>query len=152
VKDWDSRDTPQLSSLDGVRVLVVDNDLDTVTVLAALLTNCGGKVQTATSVAEALKELERFKPHVLVSDLAMPDEDGYALIGKIRALPAEGRRDIPAVALTAFVRVDDRARALSAGFNMFVPKPVVPDELISAIVTLAELESKQMILPQSVAH
>ena len=75
---------------------------------------------------------------MLVSDLAMPGEDGYSLIGKVRALEAGSGRQTPAVALTAYVRVEDRARALSAGFNMFVPKPVEPSELIAAIANLSE--------------
>jgi CheY-like chemotaxis protein len=106
-----------------------------------MLTECGSIVQTSSTVAEALDNLHWFKADVVVSDLAMPDEDGYALIGKIRGLEAAGGKQIPAVALTAYVRVDDRARALSAGFNMFVPKPVVPSELIAAIVTLSEFDS-----------
>jgi CheY-like chemotaxis protein len=80
--------------------------------------------------------LEWYRPDVVVSDLAMPGEDGYALIKKLRAL--EDADSIPAVALTSYVRVEDRTRALSAGFNMFVPKPVQPEELITAIANLAE--------------
>jgi CheY-like chemotaxis protein len=82
--------------------------------------------------------LQWYAPDVLVSDLAMPDEDGYSLIAKVRALEAAGGKMIPTVALTAYVRVEDRARALPAGFNMFVPKPVEPQELITAIANLAE--------------
>ena len=137
------------SPLDGVRLLVVDNDHDSLNMIAAMLTDCRAIVQTATSVAEALEALQWFKPDVLISDLAMPDEDGYALIGQIRALAEADGKHVPAVALTAYVRVDDRARALSAGFNMFVPKPVVPNELISTIMTLAELGSDQLVLPQA---
>jgi CheY-like chemotaxis protein len=93
-------------------------------------------VQTAASVSEALQVLEWYTPDVVVSDLAMPGEDGYSLIAKIRA--SENGKQIPTVALTSYVRVEDRARALSAGFNMFVPKPVEPSELITAIANLAE--------------
>src|SRR5204863_1181010 len=95
-------------------------------------------VQTAASVAEALATLEWYKPDVLVSDLAMPDEDGYALIRQVRAREDGNGKQIPAVALTAYVRVKDRSRALSAGFNMFVPKPVEPFELITAIANLVD--------------
>ena len=77
---------------------------------------------------------------MVVSDLAMPGEDGYSLIRKLRAM--ENLKYTPAVALTAYVRVDDRTKALSAGFNMFVPKPVEPNELIAAIATLAETEDR----------
>lgn len=127
-----------LPSLEGTQVLLVDDDPDTLNMLAAILTEYHAKVQTASSAAEALEVLEWHKPDVLVSDLAMPDEDGYSLIGKVRALDAESGRQTPAVALTAYVRVEDRTRALSAGFNMFVPKPVEPHELITAIANLAE--------------
>ena len=76
---------------------------------------------------------------MLVSDLGMPGEDGYVLIEKLRELDAQNGRHTPAVALTSYVRVADRTRALSAGFNMFVPKPVEPNELITAIANLAEV-------------
>jgi CheY-like chemotaxis protein len=89
-------------------------------------------------VSEALEILEWYQPDVLVSDLAMPGEDGYSLIRRIRALAGEKVGRVPAVALTSYVRVEDRMRALSAGFNMFVPKPVQPEKLITAIASLAE--------------
>ena len=92
-------------------------------------------MQTAASVNEALEILEWFRPQVVVSDLAMPGEDGYSLIDKLRGL--EDGLEIPAIALTSYVRVEDRARALSSGFNMFVPKPIQPNELIIAIANLA---------------
>jgi CheY-like chemotaxis protein len=106
--------------------------------VTAVLTEYGAAVQGAASAAEAIDTLQWYRPDVLVSDLAMPGEDGYSLIKKVRASEAESGQHIPAVALTALVRVDDRVRALSAGFNMFVPKPVEPDELIAAIANLAE--------------
>ena len=95
-------------------------------------------MQTASSVREALEVLEWYTPDVLVSDLAMPDEDGYSLISKLRQAERGNERQIPAVALTSYVRVEDRTRALSAGFNVFVPKPVQPEELVTAIANLAE--------------
>ncbi|MGB7921822.1 MAG: ATP-binding protein, partial [Pyrinomonadaceae bacterium] len=121
-----------LPTLDGARVLLVDDDQDTLNTLAAILTEYRAEVQTARSAAEALEAFEWYKPDVLVSDLAMPDEDGYTLISKVRALDVESGKQTRAVALTAYVRVEDRTRALSAGFNMFVPKPVEPHELITA--------------------
>ena len=127
-----------LPSLEDVQVLLVDDDLDTLQMLTMMLTAYRAKVQAVSSVAEALETLRWHKPDVLVSDLAMPEEDGYSLISKVRALEAAGGKPIPTIALTAYVRVEDRARALSAGFNMFVPKPVEPQELIAAIANLAE--------------
>jgi signal transduction histidine kinase len=123
-----------LPSLDAVKVLLVDDDPDTLHFLRVMLGESKAIVQTASSVTEALEILEWYQPHVLVSDLAMPGEDGYSLVAKVRALKPE----IPAVALTSYVRVEDRARALSVGFNMFVPKPIQPGELINAIASLAE--------------
>jgi signal transduction histidine kinase/CheY-like chemotaxis protein len=137
-KEIASAETRALTSLDGVQVLLVDDDQDTLNMLSSVLTEQRATVQTATSVAEALEALEWYKPDVLVSDLAMPDEDGYALIRQVREREAGNGRQIPAVALTAYVRVKDRSRALSAGFNLFVPKPVEPNELITAIANLAE--------------
>jgi signal transduction histidine kinase/CheY-like chemotaxis protein len=128
-------------SLENVRVLLVDDDQDSLQLLTAMLGGLRASVQTAASAAEALQLLEWYRPDVVVSDLAMPGEDGYSLIGKVRAM--ENLKHIPAVALTAYVRVEDRARALSAGFNVFVPKPVEPNELIAAIANLAEPEADQ---------
>jgi len=125
--------------LDGVKVLLVDNDADTLQVVRAMLDGSKAIVETAASVSEAMEMLVWYDPHVLVSDLAMPEEDGYSLIRKVRALGANKGRQVPAIALTSYVRVEDRARALAAGFNMFVPKPLQPDELITAIVNLADI-------------
>jgi signal transduction histidine kinase/ActR/RegA family two-component response regulator len=127
-----------LPSLDDVKVLLVDDDPDTLQILSVMLAESKAGVQTAASASEALEILEWYQPDVLVSDLAMPGEDGFSLIGKIRALAGGKVTQIPAVALTSYVRVEDRARALSAGFNMFVPKPVEPEELVTAIAYLVE--------------
>jgi signal transduction histidine kinase/CheY-like chemotaxis protein len=135
-----------LPSLENVHVLIVDDEPDTLSMLAVMLTEYGAKVQTASSAAEALEVLQWYKPDVLVSDLAMPDEDGYSLINKVRALSAEDGKHIPAVALTAYVRIEDRVRALAEGFNMFVPKPVEPSELITAIANLAEPAVNESLL------
>jgi signal transduction histidine kinase/CheY-like chemotaxis protein len=132
-----ARSTPR-PTLEGVRVLLVDDDPDSLGMVSAILDEFGATVEAASSAAAAFEALEWFEPSVLVSDLAMPGEDGYALIRKLRGGEASGGRRIPAVALTAYVRVEDRTRALSAGFNMFVPKPVEPLELVTAIAGLAE--------------
>ena len=127
-----------LPSLADLRVLLVDDDADTLQVLSVMLADSGAKVETAMSVTKALEVLQWHRPDVLVSDLAMPGEDGYKLIAKIRSLENKDEGQLPAVALTSHVRVEDRARALAAGFNMFVPKPVEPAELLNAIANLAE--------------
>jgi CheY-like chemotaxis protein len=124
--------------LDGVRVLLVDDDPDTLLILTVMLEESKASVQVARSVREALEVLEWYTPDVLVSDLAMPDEDGYSLISKVRQAEQGSERHIPAVALTSYVRVEDRTRVLSAGFNTFVPKPVQPEELVTAVANLAE--------------
>jgi signal transduction histidine kinase/CheY-like chemotaxis protein len=132
-----------LPSLEGIQVLLVDDDRDTLQMLTAMLTECRAKVQAASHAEEAMELLQWFRPDVLVSDLAMPGEDGYSLVGKVRALDAERRTPTPAVALTAYARVEDRTRALSAGFNLFIVKPVEPHELISAIANLTESAASQ---------
>jgi PAS domain S-box-containing protein len=130
--------TTSVPSLEGLRILLVDDDRDNLQILTVLLTEHKANVQPVSSAAEALEVLEWYSPDVLVSDLAMPGEDGFSLIDKVRALEMKSGGHIPAVALTAYVRVEDRARALSRGFNVFVPKPVEPSELITAIANLAE--------------
>jgi len=123
--------------LEGVRVLVVDDDRDTRTVLAALLSQCDAKVVTAASAAEALTEINRQKPDVLVSDVGMPGEDGYALIGKIRKQESEhGEKNMPALALTAYAKAEDRLRALSAGYHAHLSKPVEPAEFALMVANL----------------
>lgn len=125
-------------SLTDVQVLLVDDDADTLQVLSVMLADAGAKVVTATSATQALEVLQWHRPNVLVSDLEMPGEDGYSLIEQIRSLENIEKGQLPAVALTSYVRIEDRTRALSAGFNMFVPKPIEPTELINAIANLAD--------------
>jgi signal transduction histidine kinase len=129
---WDS---PML--LGGVRVLVVEDEEDTRELLIASLRQCGADVTAAASVAEALESLDRSLPDVLVSDLAMPGEDGYSLIRKVRARGPEAGGKIPAAALTAYARAEDRVRALASGFQRHLPKPVDPADLIGMVASLA---------------
>ena len=128
-------DNPSL--LDGVRVLVVEDEEDTRELLLASLRQCGAEVTAASSVAEALASLDRTLPDVLVSDLAMPDEDGYSLIRKVRSRDPEAGGKIPAAALTAYARAEDRVRALASGFQRHLPKPVEPADLITLVASLA---------------
>jgi PAS domain S-box-containing protein len=118
--------------LSGVKVLAVDDERDARLLLQALFEQCGAKIETCGSAAEALVLLDEYRPDVLVSDIGMPGEDGYSLIRRVRA---SGNR-IPAVALTAFARTEDRFQALQAGFDMHVPKPVEPAELALVISRL----------------
>jgi PAS domain S-box-containing protein len=126
-----------LPSLEGVRVLVVDDEQDTRELLRAMLEKCGSEVTTASSAPEALDVIERVRPDVLVSDLGMPGEDGYSLIAKVRALPAERGGRTPAAALTAYARVEDRLHVLRSGFQLHLPKPVEPMELATVVANLA---------------
>jgi signal transduction histidine kinase/ActR/RegA family two-component response regulator len=126
-----------LPSLDGVRVLVVDDEKDARDVIVAILEQRGARTIEAAGVEEALARLEDEKPDVLVSDIGLPDEDGYSLMRRIRALPRERGGAIPAAALTAYARTEDRMQALLAGFQIHVPKPVQPAELIAVVASLA---------------
>ncbi|HZI17362.1 MAG TPA: ATP-binding protein [Pyrinomonadaceae bacterium] len=125
------------STLQGLRVLVVDDEADTRDLLRAVLERCKIEVFTAGSASEALETLARLNPDVLISDLGMPGDDGYSLIAKVRALPAERGGRIPAAALTAYVRAEDRMKVLRAGFQLHVPKPIEPAELVTVVMNLA---------------
>jgi CheY-like chemotaxis protein len=118
-------------------VLVVDDEADARELLTYVFETSGMVVRVAGSAAEALKELETFTPHVIVSDIGMPVDDGYSLIRSIRTLSAEDKRSIPAIALTAFAGYDDRKRALVEGFNLHLAKPVEPAALVNAVARLA---------------
>jgi signal transduction histidine kinase/CheY-like chemotaxis protein len=129
----------QLTRLDGVFVLVVDDERDARELLCEVLTSCGARVATASTAGEAVELLERLRPDMLISDIGMPGEDGYALISAVRALAPERGGRTPAVALTAYTRFEDRTRALAAGFNMHVPKPFEPTKLVRTLSSLAAL-------------
>ncbi len=129
--------TPSASLLTGLQILVVDDDTDTREFLVTALTEYGANVTSAASANEALKALERLKPDVLVSDIGMPAEDGYALIRRVRNLEFKQPRDIAAVALTAYARESDLAKAVDAGFQMHLSKPIEPNELVAVVAQLA---------------
>ena len=126
-----------LPSLHGLKVLVVDDEPDTRELIREVLKECGSEVITSQSAAEALEALEQHKPDILISDLGMPDEDGYSLISKIRALPEDRGGQIPAAALTAYARAEDRMRVLRSGFQFHLPKPVDSAELVTVVASLA---------------
>jgi PAS domain S-box-containing protein len=123
--------------LDGVRVLVVEDEADARHLLAAVLQKRGAQVFLAATAVEALDVLERERPDVLLSDIALQDEDGYSLIRKVRSLPQDRGGRIPAAALTGYGRLEDRMRALSAGFQLHAAKPVEPSELVAVVASLA---------------
>jgi CheY-like chemotaxis protein len=128
-----SRPTAAERPLQGLRVLVVDDEPDARELLAVLLARHGAAVDAADSAAQARELLSRTQPHVLLSDIGMPDEDGYELMRSVRALPGEQGGSTPAIALTAYTRAEDRRRALAAGFNDHLGKPVDPQELVRLI-------------------
>jgi PAS domain S-box-containing protein len=123
--------------LDGLRLLVVDDEEDTRTLLKMVLEKCGASVTTVSSVREAIAAIKETRPDVLISDLGMPEEDGYALIKQVRALPEADGGKTPSAALTAYARVEDRTKVLRSGFQIHIPKPVEPAELIAVIANLA---------------
>ncbi len=124
-------------SLDGLRVLVVDDEPDARELLTTVLEEYGAQVIAVASAAEALEAIKQLQPDVLVSDIGMPQEDGYTLIRKVRALTVHQGGQIPAVALTAYARAEDRAQALLAGFQQHISKPVDPAQLALVVASLA---------------
>ncbi len=119
--------------LAGVAVLVVDDEPDARDLVAAVLTRCGSEVRTASCVDDAIRQLRERRPDVLISDLGLPNEDGYALIRRVREIDA----DVPAGALTAYASAEDHRRALAAGFHAHVSKPVEPSDLVLLVASLA---------------
>jgi PAS domain S-box-containing protein len=132
-----ARDPMSSSVLAGVRVLLVDDDEDTRHAIADTLASVGARVEQAVSAADALQRLAQHRPDVLVSDIGMPIEDGYALIRRVRALAPNNGGDVPAIALTAYARREDVTKAESAGFQLHVSKPVELEDLVDAIMRLA---------------
>jgi PAS domain S-box-containing protein len=123
--------------LEGLRVLIVDDEPDARELVSMMLERCGAEVRAAASASEALGYIESWEPSVLVADIGMQGEDGYDLIRKLRSLPEEKGGLTPAVALTAYARVEDRTRALSAGYQMHMAKPVERAQLAAAVASLA---------------
>jgi CheY-like chemotaxis protein len=122
--------------LDGLHVLAVDDEDDALTLLTEILETAGATVTTARSAHEALTALSSKQPHLLLSDVGMPGVDGFEFIARVRQLPARESGGIPAIALTAYARPEDRTRALGAGFQMHLAKPVDPDELLAVVHAL----------------
>jgi len=146
VSDTESAQQPEFKlpefecppELNGLRVLVVDDEADTCELLQVILEGCGAQVKTARSAAAALEAVADEVFDVLISDIGMPDEDGYSLIAKVRALGKERGDKVPAAAaLTAYVGEKDRIRVLKSGFQTHVPKPISPSELVAVVANLA---------------
>lgn len=127
------------SDLRGVRILLVDDESGSRLALAALLELAGAEVESAATAAEALELLRRRRPHVMVSDIGLPDQDGYALVRRVRALPVDEGGGVPAIALTGYSRSEDRVRAFQAGYQAHTAKPVQPAELVAVVASLARM-------------
>jgi CheY-like chemotaxis protein len=127
----------ETSALRGLRVLVVDDDLDARDIITSALGDAGAVVRTAESAAAGFDALRPFRPQVLISDIGMPGEDGLSFIRRVRALKRSEGGAIPSIALTAYARSEDRTRVLAAGFTTHVGKPVNPYDLVAAVASLA---------------
>jgi len=127
----------RMDDLEGLKILIVEDDQDTRDLLKLLVQTHGGDPTAAASVPEALAAYEKSDFHAIVADIGMPDYNGYTLIGRVRARDRERGRMVPAIALTAYTTAIDRDTLLSAGFQVHMPKPFEPSELVSAIVKLA---------------
>lgn len=128
---------PDAPDLSDVRVLVVDDGADVREVVSAVLGQCGAEVRAVATAAEALRALAEFAPHVMVIEIEMHGETGFSLIQKVRSLPADRGGQVPAAALSAYGRTDDRVQSLLAGFQIHLPKPVQPAELVAVVASLA---------------
>jgi len=131
----------ELRSLDGLRVLLVDDELETRQIISTVVERTGAEVKSCMSAREALTELVAWRPHVILSDIAMPDEDGYSFINRVRSLPQDEGGNTPAAALTAYARDEDRKQALAAGYQMHIAKPIGAGQLVNMIAKLAGLEN-----------
>lgn len=134
---------PSPQMLRGVRVLVVDDDAGMRAFLGETFAGCGALVRTAASVAQALAEFDRLAPEVVVSDIGMPERDGFALIAAIRRRSPDRGGNVPAVAVTGFTHAEDRRRALVSGFQVHVAKPVDGDEILAIVASLARITSNR---------
>jgi signal transduction histidine kinase/ActR/RegA family two-component response regulator len=128
-------------SLDGLRVLLVDDEAEAREILSTVMTRTGAEVTACHSASEALATLLEWKPDVILSDIAMPDEDGYSFIGKVRSLPREKGGETPAAALSAYARDIDRRQALAAGYQMHIAKPIAATQLVTMVARLAGRDS-----------
>jgi CheY-like chemotaxis protein/nitrogen-specific signal transduction histidine kinase len=130
-------------SLEGIRVLVVEDEGDAAEYVKRLLEGYGARVVTATSAGEALDAIATMQPDILISDIGLPEIDGYGLLERVRGMEATGVASIPAIALTAFARSEDRTRALLAGYQAHLTKPIESNELVATVASFADLVSSR---------
>src|SRR5687767_2949195 len=128
-------------SLDGLRVLLVDDEPEAREIISTVIGRTGAEVKACISASDALSKLAEWRPDVILSDIAMPDEDGYSFIGKVRSLPRDQGGDIPAAALSAYARDEDRMQALAAGYQMHIAKPIGASQLVTMVAKLAGRET-----------
>jgi CheY-like chemotaxis protein len=128
---------PDRLQLEGVKVLVVDDEADARQLIKRVLSQCNALVMTADGAAEGLKMLRSERPDILVSDIGMPQMDGYDFMRQVRSLPVQEGGKTPAIALTAFARSEDRTRAMLAGYQVHIAKPIEPQELLATVGSLA---------------
>ena len=136
------------SDFSGLRVLAIDDELDARELVEWILQSRGASVATASSSAEALELMRKMKPHILITDIGMPDEDGYAILQKVRQLSAEEGGAVPAIALTAFARAEDRERAVRSGFQVHLAKPFEAAELIATVAKLTGRDGGKPAQPE----
>jgi CheY-like chemotaxis protein len=126
-----------LARLNGVHILAVDDEEDSLTLLREILEAAGAHVTTVASSQQALDAVEKIAPSVVIADIGLPGTDGFELIRRIRQWPKRSIREVPAAALTAYARSEDRQRALLSGFQMHLAKPIDPGDLVAAVAALA---------------
>lgn len=129
--------------LNGLRVLVVDDEADSRDLLTTILTRCGSDVRCSESAADAMQAFNEWNPDLLVSDIGMPNEDGYSLIRRLRRLKSKRAQNIPAVALTAYATDEDRLQALSAGFQIHIAKPIEPEIFVTCVASVLSRDLDQ---------
>jgi len=142
---------PNANVLQGLRILVVDDEPDSRELVATILQRWGGQVRCSQSAADALRMFKEWEPDLLISDLAMPEEDGFTLLRKVRKLKSKRAKQIPAVALSAYASDEDRSIALAQGFQMHLPKPIEPDNLVLSIAAALGRETGPNGAPAGVA-
>ncbi len=137
VSVWHCNEDREFQSLEGLQVLVVDNNVDSLELTSFILNDYKAKVIAVETASKALEAIAQFMPNILISEILLPDRDGYSLIHQIRTLPPQKGGLIPAIALTVCAKYQDRVLALESGFQTHIAKPLEPSELVAAVAKLA---------------